>query len=75
MDTSELQPITVYGSNISYFTGKLENYFRLKGIDYRLYTDGITEATDADLELTDQSDIEDVSEMTSPPPTTHASSM
>ncbi len=30
------QPITVWGSNISYFTGKLENYLRLKGIDYSL---------------------------------------
>ena len=29
-------PLTVYGSSISYFTGKLENYFRLKGIPYRL---------------------------------------
>ena len=27
--------ITVYGSSISYFTGKLENYFRVKGIAYR----------------------------------------
>lgn len=24
------------GSSISYFTGKMENYFRLKGIPYRL---------------------------------------
>ena len=29
-------PITVYGSSISYFTGKLENYFRIKGIPYKL---------------------------------------
>lgn len=35
-DTSEIQPITVYGSNISYFTGKLENYFRVRGIPYQL---------------------------------------
>lgn len=28
--------LTLHGSNISYFTGKLENYFRLKGIPYRL---------------------------------------
>ncbi len=28
--------ITLYGSNISYFTGKLENYFRLKGMPYTL---------------------------------------
>ena len=27
-------PITVYGSSISYFTGKLENYLRIKGIPY-----------------------------------------
>jgi glutathione S-transferase len=33
---SDLSPLTLYGSNISYFTGKLENYFRLKGLDYRL---------------------------------------
>jgi glutathione S-transferase len=31
-----LQPIVLYGSNISYFTGKLENYFRLKDLDYEL---------------------------------------
>ena len=30
-DTVELR-----GSSISYFTGKMENYFRLKGIPYRL---------------------------------------
>ena len=30
-----LLPVTVYGSDLSYFTGKLEMYFRLKGIDYR----------------------------------------
>ena len=35
-DTSAIQPIVVEGSNISYFTGKLENYFRLKGIPYTL---------------------------------------
>jgi glutathione S-transferase len=29
-------PITLYGSSISYFTGKLENYFSIKGIPYRL---------------------------------------
>ena len=27
-------PIRVYGASISYFTGKLENYFRIKGIPY-----------------------------------------
>lgn len=31
-----LSPVTVYGSSISYFTGKLENYFRVKGIPYQL---------------------------------------
>lgn len=35
-DTSPIEPITVYGSNISYFTGKLENYFKVRGIPYRL---------------------------------------
>ncbi|MGH1372740.1 MAG: glutathione S-transferase family protein [Cellvibrionaceae bacterium] len=30
--------LTLYGSNISYFTGKLENYFRLKNIPYRLHS-------------------------------------
>ena len=34
MDSATL-PLTVYGSNISYFTGKLEIYLRLKGIPYR----------------------------------------
>ena len=28
-------PVTVYGSSISYFTGKVETYFRVKGIPYR----------------------------------------
>lgn len=32
------QPIAVYGSNISYFTGKLENYFRVRGIPYALHS-------------------------------------
>jgi glutathione S-transferase len=35
-DTGDIQPITVYGSDISYFTGKLENYFRVRGIPYQL---------------------------------------
>ncbi len=30
-------PIALHGSNISYFTGKLENYFRVKGLDYTLH--------------------------------------
>jgi hypothetical protein len=25
----------LYGSSISYFTGKMENYFRVKGITYK----------------------------------------
>jgi glutathione S-transferase len=29
-------PVKLYGSSISYFTGKLENYFRVKGIPYQL---------------------------------------
>jgi len=33
-----LLPLTVYGSNISYFTGKLEMYLRAKGIPYRFIT-------------------------------------
>lgn len=28
-------PLILYGSSISYFTGKLENYFRLRGIPYQ----------------------------------------
>ena len=36
MKCSDLQPIVVYGSSISYFSGKLENYFRLRGIPYEL---------------------------------------
>jgi glutathione S-transferase len=31
-----IAPLTLYGSSISYFTGKLENYFRVRGIPYRL---------------------------------------
>lgn len=34
-DTDE-QPLTLYGSVVSYFTGKLENYLRVKGVPYRL---------------------------------------
>lgn len=36
MESDPAFPLTLYGSSISYFTGKLENYFRLKGIPYRL---------------------------------------
>lgn len=35
MIASELQPIKLYGSGISYFTGKMEMYFRAKGIPYQ----------------------------------------
>ncbi len=35
MASDPLLPVTVYGSSISYFTGKLENYLRIKGIPYR----------------------------------------
>jgi len=28
-------PVTLYGSSISYFTGKMETYFRVRGIAYR----------------------------------------
>ncbi|TDG13468.1 glutathione S-transferase [Seongchinamella unica] len=35
-DTESIQPLILHGSNISYFTGKLENYFRLRGIPYQL---------------------------------------
>lgn len=38
MDTASLQPITLYGSNISCFTGKLENYFRVKWVPYALHS-------------------------------------
>jgi glutathione S-transferase len=36
MKSHPIFPITVYGSSISYFTGKLENYLRVKSIPYRL---------------------------------------
>ena len=35
-DTTTLQPITLHGSNISCFTGKMENYLRVRGIPYEL---------------------------------------
>lgn len=38
MSNASLQPIKLYGSNISYFTGKLEMYFRIKGIPYQFIT-------------------------------------
>ncbi|MEM9255357.1 MAG: glutathione S-transferase family protein [Pseudomonadota bacterium] len=36
MTDAKLEPVQLYGSSISYFTGKMENYFRLKGIAYEL---------------------------------------
>lgn len=35
MSNKAIEPVTLYGSSISYFTGKLEHYFRSKGINYR----------------------------------------
>ena len=35
MTDTEIQPIKLYGCDISYFTGKLEMYFRSKGIPYQ----------------------------------------
>jgi hypothetical protein len=37
-DATALQPITLHGSNIAYFTGKMENYFRVRGIPYELHS-------------------------------------
>ncbi|MBU3916916.1 glutathione S-transferase N-terminal domain-containing protein, partial [bacterium] len=34
MNTSNDQPLVVYGTKVSYFTGKLENYLRYKEIPY-----------------------------------------
>ena len=36
MSDQGIAPLTLLGSNISYFTGKMENYLRLKQIPYRL---------------------------------------
>ncbi|MDA8986136.1 hypothetical protein N9H10_03595 [Luminiphilus sp.] len=36
-DTTTLQPITLHGSTISYFTGKIENYFRVSDMPYELH--------------------------------------
>ena len=36
MNSSKIVPPNLYGSSISYFSGKLENYFRLKGLPYQL---------------------------------------
>jgi len=37
-DIRSIQPISLYGSNISYFTGKMENYFRVREIAYDLHS-------------------------------------
>jgi len=34
MQLDEITPVDLYGSGISYFTGKLEMHFRARGIDY-----------------------------------------
>jgi len=31
----KFESVTLYGSHVSYFTGKLENYLRVKGVPYR----------------------------------------
>lgn len=36
MSSESMFPVSIYGSSISYFTGKLENYFKIKGIPYEL---------------------------------------
>ena len=36
MSDTTSEPLELRGASISYFTGKMENYFRLKGIPYRL---------------------------------------
>ena len=36
MSGQDNAPLTLLGSNISYFTGKMENYLRLKQIPYQL---------------------------------------
>jgi len=38
MTDQSILPIRFYGSNISYFSGKLEMYFRAKGIPYEWHT-------------------------------------
>ena len=34
MSVNDYHPVTLYGSSISYFTGKMENYFNVKEIPY-----------------------------------------
>jgi len=36
MSNLPTEPLKLRGASISYFTGKMENYFRLKGIPYQL---------------------------------------
>ena len=36
MSDIKSEPVKLRGASISYFTGKMENYFRLKGIPYQL---------------------------------------
>ncbi|HEB28311.1 MAG TPA: glutathione S-transferase family protein [Porticoccus sp.] len=38
MNAIEAPVIQIYGSRISYFTGKLENYFRVKGLSYQFHS-------------------------------------
>ena len=35
-DTATLQPVTLPGSNISYISGSMENYFRALDMPYEL---------------------------------------
>lgn len=37
-EIGSITPVTLYGCNISYYTGKMENYFRIRGIPYRLHS-------------------------------------
>jgi len=37
MPGDPIVPVELYGSDCSYFTGKLENYFHLKGVPYTLH--------------------------------------
>ena len=37
-DTTTLQPIMLHGSNISYITGRMENYFRALDMPYELHS-------------------------------------
>ena len=37
-DTIRLQPITLHASDIAFFTGKMENYFRVSDMPYELHS-------------------------------------